>query len=188
MPTKPDTITADAKHPKKTNKNSPDSPRPKRKKKSAKANPQALSDLPDADVDLHALLAEPIPPDEDEPKQRELFIKRQYRGEQLSGRMNALFRWRMGVVLLKLKAETRHGEWESYVLQTFPFSVRSASTFMAIARQATAEEASQHSPFDLMVKLGLAKPSNDSPSEVIDKAALELKSIWKSVMKNSEKI
>ena len=68
------------------------------------------------------------------------------------------------------------------MLKTFPFSTRSATTFMAIARQVTEEEALQHTSFDLMVKLGLAKPSNGSPSEAIDKAATDLKSIWKSVM------
>ena len=81
-----------------------------------------------------------------------------------------------------MKAEKKHGEWEPYVLKTFSFLPRSATTYMAIAREVTEEEARQHTSFDLMIKLGLAKPSNDSPSDVIDKAALELKSIWKSVM------
>ena len=150
------------------------------------SNPKALSDLLNSDLDLQALLAEPLPDEESDTIQKELFVKRQYAGEQLAGKMNALFQRRMGVVLLMIRKEKKHGEWESYVQSTFPFCPKTACNYMNIARHASEKEAQEHTAYDLMLKLGLAKPSKGSTGNALDSAVAKLKTVWKAVMQLSQ--
>lgn len=155
--------------------------------KPADPNQKALSDLPGSDLDLSALLHEPIPTEKDDVAQRELFIKRQYEGERFSGLMNALFQRRIGLVLIGLQQQTKHGEWEDYVSRIFPFCPRTASTYMRIARQVSEAEATQHTTYDIMVKLDMAGQSAEhSAQDALDLAAKKLKGIWKEVISLSK--
>ena len=138
----------------------------------------------DHDLDeLPALIAEPIPGRDVERAQRELFIKRQYRGEQTIKTLNALFQIRMGIVLLGLKAQVGHGKWEAYVASTFPFSRRSAVEFMDLGREIDEEDASKYSPYDLRVKLGKSKQGNVEVGQTLEGAVETLKKIWQQVLK-----
>ncbi len=151
----------------------------------ADPNQKELSDLASTDIDLHGLLSEEIPSQDADVSQREMFIKRQYEAERITGGLNAVFRRRMGIVLIGLQKQKKHGEWEDYVRATYPFSSRTAYTYMRIARETTEEEALQHGMHDLMLKLGLTQGSEPPETDPLDTAVAKLKSIWRDVMQLS---
>ena len=115
----------------------------------------------DSDVDIDALLNEPIPENDCEPIQLTAFVKRQYAGYQHLGKKCALFEYRMGIVLIREKSNKNHGEWENHIESEYPFSSRTASTYMRIARLSNEDEASSMTANALKEKHGIIQYRKD---------------------------
>lgn len=135
-------------------------------RKQETVNSETLSVLGDAKratelTEIEAALAEQPPADDAPVPAAVKYVCRMYDAEQTVSRRVALIQYRMGHALLRIRQRIKHGVWEKFVEENFPFCSRTARNYMHLAQSVTEDDARREGVTDLYERAGII-PLNSS--------------------------
>ncbi len=100
-------------------------------------------------ADLHAAIAESIPEEAAEMHVLFGYLHRMHASVTRALSRVAILQWRMGRVLIQIRDQTKHGNWEDRIEAECPFSLSSAKNYIVAAEYCSEGEAETTKPTTL---------------------------------------